>query len=545
MASPRVFTREATGLVRAVSMWEAFFFNNWTAGGAWSSLLWISVYPIWFPKADIIGALGITAIFATFIGAVYALALVAMPRSGCDYVFVSRTLPPAIGLAFSLNLVFWLLIINAWNVYVPFAFMSQTIFSVGAMIGSPGMISSWSAVLANPVYVVVLGVIIYMVANLLVIFGMRKYMHGFQRVLNVVCLVAFALIIYYFTVYSNADFIVRFNAYMSPTSGSADPYHDIIKLATSLGWVRSSGFDWNQTMAVAVLWWFITTWPMASAWIGGEVKQASNVKIQMVSMIGGSWFTLALAGIFSFFWFRVFSREWLEALGYIVNNYPSQIPAWLSAASPYWGAAWVNFLVGNVPVALIISLAWFLQGIAVITPLVIAASRHLFAWSFDRIVPSKLCEVSEHFSSPIPAVAIAGIVSIAGFIFTAYTTWINFAVAGPLGDVLSLIIMSVAAIVFIWKRKDIYEMSQISKLKLAGIPVLPLVGLGSLVSLLIMVGYYFGPINGLALGGVAVPVTGISLALFGVGIVGFYVAKYVRAKSGLDVNQAFAVIPPE
>ncbi|MGO9645960.1 MAG: hypothetical protein ACLPY5_14595 [Candidatus Bathyarchaeia archaeon] len=545
MASPRVFTREATGLVRAVSMWEAFFFNNWTAGGAWSSLLWISVYPIWFPNADIIGALAITAIFATFIGAVYALALVAMPRSGCDYVFVSRTLPPAIGLAFSLNLVFWLLIINAWNVYVPFAFMSQTIFSVGAMIGSPGMISSWSAVLANPAYVVVLGIIIYMVANLLVIFGMRKYMHGFQRVLNVVCLVAFVLIVYYFTVYSNADFIVRFNTYMSQTSGSADPYHDIIKLATSLGWVRSSGFDWNQTMAVAVLWWFITTWPMASAWIGGEVKQASNVKIQMVSMIGGSWFTLALAGLFSFFWFRVFSREWLEALGYIVNNYPNQIPAWLSAASPYWGAAWVNFLVGNVPVALIISLAWFLQGIAVITPLVIAASRHLFAWSFDRIVPSKLCEVSEHFSSPIPAVAIAGIVSIAGFIFTAYTTWINFAVAGPLGDVLSLIIMSVAAIVFIWKRKDIYELSPISKLKLAGIPVLPLVGLGSLVSLLIMVGYYFGPINGLALGGVAVPVTGISFGLFGVGIVGFYVAKYVRAKSGLDVTQAFAVIPPE
>jgi len=269
------------------------------------------------------------------------------------------------------------------------------------------------------------------------------------------------------------------------------------------------------------------------------------VKVQMIAMTGGSWFTLGLAALFEYFWFSVFGRNWLSALGYLVNNYPNKIPAWLAAASPYWGAGWVNFLIGNVPLAAIVSLAWFLQGFAVITPLIIAASRHIFAWSFDRIVPAKLCEVSERFSSPTIAVLIAGIISISGFIFTVYTSWLNVAVAGPLGDVLSLCILSVAAIVFMWRRKDIYEKSVVVGMKIAGIPLLPLVGVGSLISLLIMVSYYFGPINGLALGGVAVPVTGISFGIFAIGIVGYYIAKYVRAKSDIPLEYAFKQIPPE
>ncbi len=83
-----------------------------------SSLLWLSVYPIWFPKADIVLALVLTAVYSTFVGAMYALNVLVMPRSGSDYVFVSRTLSGAIGLGFSLNLVFWIMMINAWNVYL-------------------------------------------------------------------------------------------------------------------------------------------------------------------------------------------------------------------------------------------------------------------------------------------------------------------------------------------------------------------------------------------------------------------------------------------
>jgi amino acid transporter len=193
---PTVFAREATGLVREVSMWDAFLFNNWTAGGAWSSLTWVSIYPIWFPNADIIGALFLTMIISTLTGLVYAFAVNIMPRSASDYVFVSRSLGPAIGLGFAVNNVFWWLMINAFNVYVPFAFISQTMYSIGAMINSPGLINGWSLISGNTTALIVLGILIYAFANLMIMFGVRRYMKTFQRATNVLNLIAFAIIIF-------------------------------------------------------------------------------------------------------------------------------------------------------------------------------------------------------------------------------------------------------------------------------------------------------------------------------------------------------------
>ena len=537
--------RDATGLVRAVSVWDAFLYNNWTCGGAWSSLMWISVYPVWFPQANILLAMGITVVMSIFTGAVYALAVTTMPRSASDYVFVSRSLTPAIGLGFGAINVFWFLIINSWNVYVPFTFFSQTMFSIGAMTGSASLLNGWVWFSSQTSLVLLLGLGILALSIVAIMFGLRTYMRTFQRSVNIVSAIAFVIILFYFLSYTNQDFIARFTQYMSPLSGTPDPYHDIINLATSLGYVPPSGFDWNQTMAVAVLWWFISLGTMGSAWIGGEVKQASNVKAQIIAMMGASVFTYVIADVFEYLWFRVFDKNWLAALGYIVNNYPNKVPAWISPAAPYWGAAWVNFMIGNVPLALIVSLAWVLQGFAVITPLMLMASRQLFAFSFDRVIPSKFSEVHERFSSPILSVIFIGIIMMVGFIFTVYTTWINFAVAAPMGVLYCTLTLSIASIVFYKRKESIYALSPAARLKALGLPLQPLIGVLSAIGILVGLVYYFGPLNGLALGGVAIPVTAISIGLFVAGALGYYVARAVQLKKGVDIAYAFKQIPPE
>lgn len=555
MATPKVFAREATGLVRAVSIWDAFLFNNWTAGGAWSSLTWVCIYPIWFPNADIIGALFITMIISTLTGLVYALAVTVMPRSASDYVFVSRSLTPAIGVGFALNNLFWWLMINAFNVYVPFAFISQTMFSIGAMISSPALITGWAA-FSTSTGLILLGIVIYAFANIAILFGVRHYLKTFQRLTNILSLIAFAIIIYYFTAFGKDLFITNFTHYFSPLSGTPDPYHDIINLATSLGYVPNTlgggihlpfapGYDWNQTLAVAVLWWFISLAVMGSAWIAGEVKSAGNVKAQVFAMLGANIFTLGIAAFFEYLWFRVFDYNWLAALGYIINNYPSKVPAWITPAAPYWGEQWVNIMIGNVPIALLISVAWFLQGVAVITPLILMASRQIFAWSFDRIIPTKFSEVSDRFASPILSVVVIGIITFIGFVFTVLTTWVNFAVAAPMGVLWSLLVVSLASVVFWKRRKGFYESSPVGHLKALGIPIQPLVGVLSTIGILIGIYYYFGPINPLALGGISLPVTEISFGLFIVGAAGYYVAKFLQSKRGVDVGLAFQEIPPE
>jgi amino acid transporter len=556
VATPKVFAREATGLVRAVSVWDAFLFNNWTAGGAWSSLTWLSVYPIWFPNADIIGSLFLTMIISTLTGLVYALAVTVMPRSASDYVFVSRSMTPAIGIGFALNNIFWWLMINSWNVYVPFAFISQTMFSIGAMVGSPALINGWSGVSGNSAFLIILGIGIFLFANLAILFGVRRYMKVFQRFTNILSLIAFVIILYYFVAFGRDTYIANFTHYFSPLSGTPDPYHDIINLATSLGYVPNTlgggihlpfapGYDWNQTVAVAVLWWFISLAVMGSAWIAGEVKSAGSVKAQVIAMLGANVFTLLLAGGFEFLWFRVFDYNWLAALGYIVSNYPSKVPAWISPAAPYWGEQWVNIMIGNVPLALIVSIAWFLQGVAVITPLILMASRQIFAWSFDRVIPTKFSEVSERFASPTLSIIVIGIIMMIGFIFTVYTSWLNFAVAAPMGVLWSLLIVSIASVVFWKRRKGFYESSPVGRLKFLGMPAQPLIGVLSSIGIVVALYYYFGPINPLALGGISLPVTEISLALFILGAASYYVAKFLQSKRGIDISLAFQEIPPE
>ena len=514
-------------------------------GGPLSSLLWLSIYTVWFPNADIVMALLITAFYGTFIGGMYSLNVVAMPRSGSDYVFVSRTLLPAVGFGFSLILVVWIMMMNAWNTYLSFAFLSQTMYSIGAMTGSASLLSAWGAVSGSPLNTLITGVLIYIVSTVLVLFGLRRFMKYFGAGVNVLSIIGSVILIIFGLVYTNQDFIVRFNSTMSPLAGSPDPYHDIFKLAASLGYVQAVGYDWGQTLTVSVLWYLLITWPMASAWIGGEIKRANSARDQFLAMSGGQWFTCLACGVFIWFWFKIFDRNWLASLGYIALNHPDKIPAWLPGAAPYYQLAWVNILLGNVWLAAFVSAIWVLQAIYLISPLINGCSRHLFAWSFDRIVPSKLSDVSERWHSPILALCVIGVVTMIGYVFTVYTTYLNFAVGAPLGAMWAFLIVSIATVAFKWRRKDVYETSGLSRVKFAGLPVHTMLGVISVCLYVALISAYFGPLNPLVLGGVGISITEATAAIFIVAVVAYYVAKMIQEKRGVPLELVFKQIPPE
>ncbi|MFI5449826.1 MAG: APC family permease [Candidatus Bathyarchaeia archaeon] len=540
---PKVFTREATGLVRDVSIWDAFWFNNWTTGGPATTIIWMSTYPVWFPKADLVLALVITAIYSGFVGSMYVLIQTTMPRSGSDYVFVSRTLSPAIGLAFSLEMIFWLMMINSYNVYATFSVLSQALYSIGAMTGQFGLVSAWGAISGNSAGVLAVGLIIYLACITLVVFGIRRYMR-FQMIATIISVIGLAIIFVAGIIYTNQNFVTNFNNVFSPMAGSPDPYHDVVNLATSAGYTPPSGFDWNQTVTVSALWYLISIAPMASSWMGGEIKKASSVKSQFIAMVGGQYFTMFLAAILVEIWLKLFTKDWLAAVGYLTINAPSKIPTWLAGASPYFVLPWINVTLNNAVLAAIVSIAFVVQVLLFITPLIIAASRHIFAWSFDRIIPTKLSEVNERVHSPVLAVLVIGVMTMLGYVFTVYTTYLNFAVGAVLGWMLALVIVSAAAIAFMWRRKDIYQLSVVSKLKLAGIPVMPLLGILSLGSMLIMIYYYVGPLA-FTVGGFTNTTLEISFALFVIGIVGYYCAKAIQTRRGLPLELVFKEIPPE
>src|SRR5258708_39296301 len=90
-----VFTRNATGLVREVSLFDAFVMNTFGMNVAVGGIYLFLQAQTAFPGGSILLAVVIgTVLMAFTLLRVYAEFAAAMPRSGGDYVFVSRVLHP-------------------------------------------------------------------------------------------------------------------------------------------------------------------------------------------------------------------------------------------------------------------------------------------------------------------------------------------------------------------------------------------------------------------------------------------------------------------
>ena len=132
-----------------------------------------------------------------------------------------------------------------------------------------------------------------------------------------------------------------------------------------------------------------------------------------------------------------------------------------------------------------------------------------------------------------------------GYSLTVYTSYLNFAVGAPLGIIWSLAIASFAALIFKWRKKEIYEKSTVSRLKLGNLPLQPVIAFIALVAAIFMIIEYLGPVNALAVGGLGTLVTEMSFGVLAIGIAAYFIAQKVQASRGIDVRLAFVQIPPE
>src|SRR5438046_10595257 len=92
-APPRqtLFLRNATGLVKAWSTFDAFLYSFWSVNLVTLGLYGMSfVYAI--PNDQLLGAVLLTGVLVTFIVLTYAQLVSLMPRARRDYCWPSRTL---------------------------------------------------------------------------------------------------------------------------------------------------------------------------------------------------------------------------------------------------------------------------------------------------------------------------------------------------------------------------------------------------------------------------------------------------------------------
>ncbi|TMD78848.1 MAG: hypothetical protein E6I77_04790, partial [Chloroflexi bacterium] len=109
---PGLFLRNATGLVKAWSTFDAFVYSFWSV-----NLITLGLYGMSFayfvPDGQVLSAVLITGVLVTFLVMAYAFLVSVMPRTGGDYAWQSRVLGGPVG--FVLSITGWWFTLWLWT----------------------------------------------------------------------------------------------------------------------------------------------------------------------------------------------------------------------------------------------------------------------------------------------------------------------------------------------------------------------------------------------------------------------------------------------
>jgi len=127
------FVRQSSGLVRDIGFGSSLALNFAFMSVPYAVLV-ATQAPFAFPGSSPFWIMVISAVLCLFPALLYSMFMALMPRSGGEYVFISRTLKPWIGMAASFN-------INAWYLLV----IANLAFSVTPF----GLVSAFTAISAS------------------------------------------------------------------------------------------------------------------------------------------------------------------------------------------------------------------------------------------------------------------------------------------------------------------------------------------------------------------------------------------------------------
>jgi amino acid transporter len=527
------FARKATGLVRQAGAKDVFIYNvNFINIAIGVAFMFLFMPNGSYPGVNIYLSTILCTLFVLPTSLVYAMFASAMPRSGGEYVYVSRATTPLFGFVANWNYTIWCF----FYIGVPAAFLGKYGISalfreLGVLFGSQAM-TTWGDWFSTPFGTAITGTVLIVGFAAVFISGVSLYMR-IQTVSFILASIGLAVTAVVLMGATPHSAITAFNHYADAFTGNRDTYSAI---TANLGKnaITPAPFSLKETL-ISMTWPFtVLGFSIASAYIGGEIKGAN--RSQMVGMPGSLFY--------SAFWLLIISFATLHAFGYsflgdIAAVNPANVKLGFTPTFSELAAA----LTHHVWLVLIIGVSFALWTYAWLPIYILTATRNMLAWALDGLAPSKIAEVNEKTHSPMVAIIFASVLGI-GFLWlyaydSAFTT-----ITGFFGQVCgTFMLTSIGAIAFPYTQKDMFEASPVAW-RVGGIPVLSILGVLSAIGMGVIAWAFLNdPQSGVSFGQPLMLY--INLGVFLSGFVYFYAAKFIKARQGVDINLAFAEIPPE
>ncbi len=524
----KLYARKSSGLVRTIGVFGALVFGVHCISLSSSGLLpFSSIAGLW-PGSSIIAVLTFAMIFCLFHAYTYASIGAAMPRSAADYTLASRVLSAPLAFAASFTLV----VFSAWVAGTLIAWIPSTAIPVlaqtaGIIFNNPGLISfaTWSSSTAG---IIALGSICVVITFFTMILPTRTIV----RILEVgffLGIVAWIVLYFQLGGAKAGSFPVAWDKFMG-----AGSYEGRIALAESKGMVTNSNF-FVASLAGLIMGFWIFYGYYIPTFFAGEVKQADTTLLQ------GSWASLivtwAIFVVAAILLQRLVPLQWLAAESYLRANDPSV------GAMP-WITFYAAILNPSFPLILIVAFAWIYTLINLGQTYFFYCSRIIFAWSFDRLIPERICWIHPKLRSPIWAILIISIIGEIGLIDAARGGVVAAQLNFTFFAVVTQLVPVLAMTLFPFLKPDLYEnASAMVRRKIGNIPVITIVGIITLTYLLWMIiaTFLYPSVNG----AITPYSAGLLIGMFVAGFAIFYIARAVRLSSeGIDINWTFKSVPP-
>jgi APA family basic amino acid/polyamine antiporter len=521
---PIVFTRRASGLVREIGLFTAIAIPlTHTIGGGINKLLILASYE--HPGANVPLAFILAGIPVMATAVSYTMLAVSMPRTGGDYIYISRGLSPVLGFLTSWGF-WWTEIMSLGIIAIYDVDFWGLSFRIAGQATNSATWMHYADVFKGEGATtgLIIGFAIVIVSGLVTYFGARVY----SWIINIGLILGII----------GSVVMVIFFIYRSPGQAStlwnetygAGTYEKIVQMAKDTGWTPT-GFSFGATAGASIgaVWAYIGF--TAGAYMGGEIKNPSkgmvwSITVSAVLII--LYYTFVGVMVYRAFgdfipMYTHVTKNASDQLEAIMASYPTPLlPTFAAALAP--GQHILQFLMAAS------GAIWLLNDIPAFF---LVCSRLVFSWSFDRFFPEKIAEVNDRWHSPHYAILLTTIGGLLGVAFYYGRSWVA-AVDTTMLYIFAVMFGCLAAAVTPYVRREVYDRS--IKWEILGLPLMTLAGIIGFCGNFILV----------FVAGKGIPER--DLLFLGIwmtaGLIIFLAYYAHNIRKGVDVKTIYAEIPP-
>jgi len=534
MPEKMAFARKASGLVRGLSIVDAFgvgFMNQGITVSMWVMIsMGLSVYT----GGNLIYATLLSALFCGIgFPLVWGILGGSMPRSGGEYIYNSRILHPIIGIAESFGNAFvwimWIYVLAPWTVDPGLVMLFQ-------FLGKP----EWADFCTTKTALFLISSLVNVAALLFLIFGMKVFARA-QKIVMSLAMVGMFVILILFTFTSHDTFVQSWNN-IATQFGSLDFNTFLSSAKTAMaeaGTALPTTWNWFDTLGVMVAGSWMFAYSYCITFIAGEVKRPDKAIIlgNLFAVLVPAFFMLWLAIVL----YRTVGFQFLSATAGVDYN-------GLAGYTVPWSTHFVGLaaMLTKSPILLILMASSFiLFNIWYVALSYLAFPRILFAWGMDRMGPKWFTDINYKYATPVKNHILCFILGEIGI--ALYAFWQN-PMSGLSITALEIVsvfgVTAIAATIFpyVKKVKNIWDSSPYKSWKILKVPVVTIGGIVNLIYLGILFYFYVVMPNFEEL-------TTASLYLYagiwGLGILWYFVWKWLNKKTGVDVSMTYGELPPD